>query len=306
MESWLNLLTCMNVYGLGDFFHLKRRNLIISNLIDLRTTILNKLLSLLLAILAFCSIPVSAEPVDRDTVFIDSLNVRFNLDDPVIKSGVIDFYIDSIGVASNDFLKFITLVATPYDFSKPQINRIFDTASTQYNETRILTYLKYFNDKSYIPIVKEWFVKSDKRAKSLYESILFEFGDKEISDQWENNMRGCSTVNKMIPMSIGQYLPVICGRFPDRRFCDCVLDFVINHQNQYFVYKDYNGDIEYDDVVYFISFFLVDRLKGFPDAFAFNKYVRNIGKNRYVSFTQADKDRIIKWCKLHRRDYEFE
>lgn len=296
----------MNVYGLGDFFHLKRRILIISNLIDLRTTIMNKLLSLLLATLAFCSFPVSAEPVDRDTVFIDSLNVRFNLDDPVIKSGVIDFYIDSIGVASNDFLKFITLVATPYDFSKPQINRIFDTASTQYNETRILTYLKYFNDKSYIPIVKEWFVKSDKRAKSLYESILFEFGDKEISDQWENNMRGCSTVNKMIPMSIGQYLPVICGRFPDRRFCDCVLDFVINHQNQYFVYKDYNGDIEYDDVVYFISFFLVDRLKGFPDAFAFNKYVRNIGKNRYVSFTQADKDRIIKWCKLHRRDYEFE
>ena len=107
-------------------------------------------------------------------------------------------------------------------------------------------------------------------------------------------------------MTIGQYLPLICGRFPDRRFCDCVLDFIINHQNQYFVYKDYNGDIEYDDVVYFISFFLVDRLKGFPDAFAFNKYVRNVGRNRYVSFTQADKDRIIKWCKLHRRDYEFE
>jgi hypothetical protein len=263
-------------------------------------------LSLLLATLTFCPISVYADSVDRDTLFIDSLKVRFNLDDPVIKSGVIDFYIDSIGVASNDFLKFITLVATPYDFSKPQIKRIFDTASVQYNETRILTYLKYFNDKSYVPLVKEWFKKSDKRGKNLYESILFEFGDKEIADQWENSMRGCSTVNKTIPIAIGQYLPLICGRFPDRRFCDCVLDFMINHQNQYFVYKDYNGDIEYDDVVYFISFFLVDRLNGFPDAFAFNKYVRNVGRNRYVSFTQADKDRIIKWCKLHRRDYEFE
>ena len=121
MVESLDLYECIWVRG---FFHLKRRNLIISNLIDLRTTIMNKLLSLLLATLAFCSFPVSAEPVDRDTVFIDSLNVRFNLDDPVIKSGVIDFYIDSIGVASNDFLKFITLVATPYDFSKPQINRI--------------------------------------------------------------------------------------------------------------------------------------------------------------------------------------
>ena len=276
------------------------------DLIKLRTTIFNKHLSLLLATLTFCPISVYADSVDRDTLFIDSLKVRFNLDDPVIKSGVIDFYIDSIGVASNDFLKFITLVVTPYDFSKPQIKRIFDTASVQYNETRILTYLKYFNDKSYVPLVKEWFKKSDKRGKNLYESILFEFGDKEIADQWENSMRGCSTVNKTIPMTIGQYLPLICGRFPDRRFCDCVLDFMINHQNQYFVYKDYNGDIEYDDVVYFISFFLVDRLKGFPDAFAFNKYVRNVGRNRYVSFTQADKDRIIKWCKLHRRDYEFE
>ena len=276
------------------------------DLIKLRTTIFNGLLSLLLATLTFCPISVYADSVDRDTLFIDSLKVRFNLDDPVIKSGVIDFYIDSIGVASNDFLKFITLVATPYDFSKPQIKRIFDTASVQYNETRILTYLKYFNDKSYVPLVKEWFKKSDKRGKNLYESILFVFGDKEIADQWENSMRGCSTVNKTIPMTIGQYLPLICGRFPDRRFCDCVLDFMINHQNQYFVYKDYNGDIEYDDVVYFISFFLVDRLKGFPDAFAFNKYVRNVGRNRYVSFTQADKDRIIKWCKLHRRDYEFE
>lgn len=276
------------------------------DLIKLRTTIFNGLLSLLLATLTFCPISVYADSVDRDTLFIDSLKVQFDLDDPVIKSGVIDFYIDSIGVASNDFLKFITLVATPYDFSKPQIKRIFDTASVQYNETRILTYLKYFNDKSYVPLVKEWFKKSDKRGKNLYESILFEFGDKEIADQWENSMRGCSTVKKTIPMTIGQYLPLICGRFPDRRFCDCVLDFIINHQNQYFVYKDYNGDIEYDDVVYFISFFLVDRLKGFPDAFAFNKYVRNVGRNRYVSFTQADKDRIIKWCKLHRRDYEFE
>ena len=276
------------------------------DLIKLRTTIFNGLLSLLLATLTFCPILVYADSVDSDTLFIDSLKVRFDLDDPVIKSGVIDFYIDSIGVASNDFLKFITLVATPYDFSKPQIKRIFDTASVQYNETRILTYLKYFNDKSYVPLVKEWFKKSDKRGKNLYESILFEFGDKEIADQWENSMRGCSTVNKTIPIAIGQYLPLICGRFPDRRFCDCVLDFIINHQNQYFVYKDYNGDIEYDDVVYFISFFLVDRLKGFPDAFAFNKYVRNVGRNRYVSFTQADKDRIIKWCKLHRSDYEFE
>lgn len=275
-------------------------------MIDLRTTIMNNVLSFLLAALTFCPFSVFADTLDRDTIFIDSLNVRFNLDDPVIKSGVIDFYIDSIGVASNDFLKFITFVATPYDFSKPQIKRIFDTASTQYNETRILTYLKYFNDKSYVPIVKEWFKKSDKRAKTLYESILFEFGDKEIIDQWENSMRGCSTVSKMIPMSISQYLPIICGRFPDRRFGDCVLDFIINHQNQYFVYKDYNGDIEYDDVVYFISFFLVDRLKGFPDAFTFNKYVRTVGRNRYVSFTQADKDRIIKWCKQHRRDYEFE
>lgn len=275
------------------------------DLIKLRTTI-NGLLSLLLATLTFCPISVYADSVDRDTLFIDSLKVRFDLDDPVIKSGVIDFYIDSIGVVSNDFLKFITLVATPYDFSKPQIKRIFDTASVQYNETQILTYLKYFNDKSYVPLVKEWFKKSDKRGKNLYESILFEFGDKEIADQWENSMRGSSTVNKTIPIAIGQYLPLICGRFPDRRFCDCVLDFIINHQNQYFVYKDYNGDIEYDDVVYFISFFLVDRLKGFPDAFAFNKYVRNVGRNRYVSFTQADKDRIIKWCKLHRRDYEFE
>mgnify|MGYP003547606310 CR=1 FL=1 len=153
------------------------------DLIKLRTTIFNGLLSLLLATLTFCPILVYADSVDRDTLFIDSLKVRFNLDDPVIKSGVIDFYIDSIGVASNDFLKFITLVATPYDFSKPQIKRIFDTASVQYNETRILTYLKYFNDKSYVPLVKEWFKKSDKRGKNLYESILFEFGDKEIADQ---------------------------------------------------------------------------------------------------------------------------
>ncbi len=302
MAESLDLYECIWVRGFFSFEYI----LIICNLIDFRTTILNKLLSLLLAALTFCPFSVFADTLDRDTIFIDSLNVRFNLDDPVIKSGVIDFYIDSIGVASNDFLNFITHVATPYDFSKPQIKRIFDTASTQYNETRILTYLKYFNDKSYVPIVKEWFKKSDKRAKTLYESILFEFGDKEISDQWENSMRGCSTVNKMIPMTISQYLPVICGRFPDRRFGDCVLDFIINHQNQYFVYKDYNGDIEYDDVVYFISFFLVDRLKGFPDAFSFNKYMRTVGRNRYVSFNQADKDRIIKWCKLHRRDYEFE
>ena len=77
------------------------------DLIKLRTTIFNGLLSLLLATLTFCPISVYADSVDRDTLFIDSLKVRFNLDDPVIKSGVIDFYIDSIGVASNDFLKFM-------------------------------------------------------------------------------------------------------------------------------------------------------------------------------------------------------
>ena len=64
------------------------------DLIKLRTTIFNGLLSLLLATLTFCPILVYADSVDRDTLFIDSLKVRFDLDEKeypsYFKSGFTD------------------------------------------------------------------------------------------------------------------------------------------------------------------------------------------------------------------------
>ncbi len=243
---------------------------------------------------------------NKDTVFIRQLNDRFTSGDASAKSAVIDLYIDSVGVASNDFLKFITLTASPFDFSTQQKNRIFDSASTKYNETRILTYLNFFRERAYIPIVKEWYAKSDKRGKFTYESLMFEFGDKEVRDLWEGALKSCSKTTKTVPSVIGNLFPVICGKFPDRRFCDLIIDFLVDHESQYFVFKDMKGITEYDDVVYYISFFLVDRVKGFPDAFVFNKYERSSGTERYVSFTRSDREIIMKWCRTHRRDYEFE
>lgn len=277
-------------------------------MIDLQTIMLKKALLLLLISLSFVSFSFGAETKGRDTLFIDSLNSRFaSAEDPVLKSSIIDFYIDSIGVKSNDFLKFITLVATKYDFTKEQKERIFQISSALPKDTRIITYFNFFKDRSYIPVLKQWYAKSDKRAKFLYESTLYEYDDKEIKDQWANALRGCSKANKTVSSLIGQLFPIICSHFPDRKFCDIVLDFLIEHQNQYFVIRDMSGVREYNDVVYFLSFFLVDRLKGFPDAFIFNKFERSSsnGDERYVSFSKADKEIIVKWCRAHRRDYEF-
>lgn len=277
---------------------------------------LRKTLLFLIALI-FNTFSICAESTDNDSILVDSvknvkelsyvevLNQKFEYGDSQVKSSVIDIYIDSVGVTSNDFLKFITFTATPTDFSRQQKNRIFDIASTKYNETRILTYFHFFKDRSYIPIVKTWYAKSDKRGKFTYESLMFEFGDKEVSDMWEGALKSCSKANKTLPSIIGQLFPVICGRFPDRRFCDLVLDFMIDHENQYFVFKDNKGFSEFDDVVYYISFFLVDRIKGFPDAFVFNKFERSSFTERYVSFARADRETILKWCKMHRRDYQF-
>ncbi len=249
--------------------------------------------------------PQATKTSKKDTLFLKRLNDRFSAGDAAEKSSVIDFYIDSVGVASNDFLKFITFTASPFDFTKQQKTRIFDSASTKYNETRILTYLNFFKDHNFIPLVKEWYEKSDKRGKFTYESLMFEFRDKEVSDMWEGALKSCSKSTKTVPAVIGKMFPVICGRFPDRRFCDLIIDFMIDHESQYFVFKE-KGFSEFDDVVYYISFFLVDRVKGFPDAFVFNKYERSSGLERYVSFARADRELILKWCRAHRRDYEFE
>lgn len=259
---------------------------------------------LFLQLLTFNHFSICAETT-RDTLYWENLVQKFELDDSNEKSSIIDYYIDSVGVTSNDFLKFITLVATPSDFSQQQKNRMFDSTATKYSDTRILTFLKFFKDKSYIPTVKKWYTKSDKRGRFMYESLMFQFGDSNVCDQWESTMRNCTKGSKVVSGLIAKYIPVICGQFPNRRFCDCILDFMIEHQNQYFTTKD-RGITEYDDVVYFISFFLTDRLKGFPDAFAFNKFEHGNSIEKYVSFTKADKDIIIKWCKIHRRDYEFE
>lgn len=267
---------------------------------------LKNFLLLLLVSLAFDTLSICAETINSDSLFVDTLALKFEAEDPRQKSSIIDHYIDDVGVTSNEFMAFITRVATPYDFSQAQKNRIFDTASTKYDDTRIITFLNYFKESAYIPVVKKWFAKSDKRGKFLYESSMIEFGDKEIADQWLTTLREYSKANKTVPMLISQYFPVICRKFPNRKYCDCVIDFLIDHQNQYFVIKDYTGNYEYYDVVYYLSFFLTDRLKGFPDAFMYNKFERTNENKRWVSFSRADKDIIIKWCKMHRRDYDFD
>lgn len=263
-----------------------------------------KTLLFLLLSITFNPFSLYSETV-RDSAYFDGLIQKFDGDDMEARSSIIDFYIDSVGATSNDFLKFITFVATPSDFSKQQKARIFDTVSTKYNDTRILTLMKFFKDKTYIPIVKQWYAKSDKRGRFMYESLLFEFDDSCIWEQWEVTMRNCTKASKVVPTQIARYLPVICGKLPNRRLCNCLLDFIIDHQNQYFVTKD-QGITEFDDVVYFMSFFLSGRLKGFPDAFMFSKFEHSNSNERYVSFSKVDKETILKWCKMHRRDYEFE
>lgn len=265
-----------------------------------KKVLLTLLLSLILNPFSIC-----AQTKGRDSVYFEQLNKRYEVGSAEAKSSIINFYIDSIGVTSNEFLKFMTVVAMPFDFSDSQKKRLFDTASTKYKETRILAFLNYFREKEYVPVVKTWYEKSDKRGRFLYESLLFEFGDKDVDELWTTTLRNCSKVVINLPPVMSQYFPVICGKFPERKYCDMVIDFMIDHQNQYFVCKDYTGKSEFDDVVYYISFFLADRVKGFPDPFSFKQYVRTSEKGRTVAFSKADKDVIIRWCKAHRRDYEF-
>ncbi len=266
---------------------------------------LKRVLLTLLVSLVLNPFTICVHSIERDSVYFENLNKKFEKGTSSVKSSVINFYIDSIGVSSNELLKFMTVVAMPMDFSKNQKDRLFDSASTKFNDTKILAFLNYFRDKSYVPIVKEWYEKSDKRGRFLYESLLFEFGDKDVDELWTTTLRNCSKVVINLPPVMSQYFPVVCGKFPQRKYCDLVIDFMIDHQNQYFVNKDYTGVTEFDDVVYYLSFFLADRVKGFPDPFSFKQYMRTSEKGRTVAFSKADKDVIIRWCKVHRRDYEF-
>lgn len=267
---------------------------------------LKKILLILFVSLVLLPFSIRAYSVERDSAYYENLHKKFETGTPSTKSSIINFYIDSIGAVSNEFFKFMSVVATPFDFDDQQKDRMFEIASTKYSDTRILAFLNYFREKKYIPIVKGWYEKSDKRGRFLYESLLFEFGDKDVIELWTTTLRNCSRVVINLPPVMSQYFPVICGKFPDRRYSDLIIDFMIDHQNQYFVCKDYSGKTEFDDVVYYLSLFLSDRIKGFPDPFSFKQYVRTSEKGKTVAFSKSDKEIIIRWCKVHRKDYEFE